>query len=471
MLLFALLVGGGVAFASFVWLGRQPAGENAKVPPVVTSDPPAPVYASNEEGVRRASVNAELLSAWCAAAGLPAPPVLDSAEPIVADTLIEALRNAARRPGAETFGRLGRISEHVKSHDSAIEYFKRAASADPGDFRWVYHLGCVFQITGQADEAIAAFEQVLDLNAAYEVTHARLGQLKLETNRDEEAAVHFRRYAELRPRDSLGHVGLGRLAIRRGDFETALNHLQEAMKWGANDFQCHYNLGRAYAGLGFEEPAKKHFAICKELPKGAWFKFRDPLAQELHASTGSISLAIAEFERLKNSEDWPRLAVLGERILLQRPADTALLRNLALIYAKLTRFDEAEEVIRRAIELQPSDERLHFALARVLFFAQDHKSALTAIENVLNLNPNDAAAHSIRSRCLFVVGRHGEAVTAMKRALELKPDSVESLYLLAEMLRQSGREPEAISYYERALELEPRYTPARERLRELGQVD
>ncbi len=432
------------------------------------ADPPEPVFAPNETGVLVGRLDVDALRVWCASAGLPPPPAVVSAEAAVARTLTDALRDAARRPSAASFGTMGMISEHLESHETAVAHFRRAATADAADFRWPYYLGCIYQVTGHTDEAFAAFEKVLDLNDAYPLTHARLGQLDLEAGRDEAAAARFARYVELQPRDSLGHVGLGRVAIRRGDFAGALRHLQEAVQWGANDFQCHYNLGRAYAGLGEEELSKRHFDICAKLPKGAWFHFRDPLDQALHASSGSVTSVIQEFERLKDSKDWPKLAALAERILEQRPDDTALLRNLALVYAKLGRFADADERIRRAVHRQPKDASLRLVRAQVLFLGKDYPNALSAADESLRLNESVPAAHSLRSRSLFVLGRKDEALTAMRRALALEPDSLQNTYLLAEMLLGTAQPDEAAVYYRKVLEIAPAHTGALAKLEQIG---
>ena len=58
--LFGLLFVGGMVYASLAWLGRRPVGVDAVVSPVVIPDPPAPVYVINEDGVRTASLDAEV---------------------------------------------------------------------------------------------------------------------------------------------------------------------------------------------------------------------------------------------------------------------------------------------------------------------------------------------------------------------------------------------------------------------------
>ncbi len=430
-------------------------------------EPPRLTYVTTEEGVRKARLDVVRLTAWCRSLGLPDPPRLESAEPAVGESLMEALVELAKDPCAATFGQMGKISENLECHDIAEEYFRRAAEADPQDFRWAYYLGCIQQLTGRNSEAIETFQKVIRLNPGYETSYARLGQLYLEAGQDDDAAWHLRRYIELRPEDSLGYVGLARVALRGQEHETALSYLRTGIQWGANDFQCHYYLARAYAAVGEDALARKHFAISEKLPQGAWFYPRDPLDQELHASADSVRLAEREFERLRGSGDWPKLAGLAERILTQRPGDAMLLLNLSRIYAKMGRYADAHAILDRAIEIRPQEAELRFTRAQVYFFAKDFEAAIRASDEALERDAAHPGAFSIRGRSLYVLGRNTAAAEAMRRSVELNRSDPSTALLLADVLRESGMSDEAAEYYETVLELDPGHTTARERLAEI----
>ncbi len=430
--------------------------------------PPQPQYVRTSSGVRVARIDVDRLSSWCKAVGLPNPPPIEQTDAAVADALIEALGRAARTRSPEAFGVVGQICESLECLRHAEEYFLRAVRDDPRDFRWLYHLGCVYQQAGQHQRAITVFSRALTLDAEYAVTHARLGQLYMDAGHLDDAEEHLRRYAALRPEDWLGPVGLGRVAILRGDSEAALRHLQEAAAINPNDFQVQYNLGRVRAARGEATLAKKHFDLAERLPQGRWFRTRDPLLQESDRLTGAVSNLVGEFERRQSSGDWAALAGLAEQIIERRAGDATMMGNLASLYRKLKRFDAAKEVLGRALRLKPDSPRLHAIRAGVYFSAGDTQAAITAALEAIRIDPDNGRAYNVLGRALFMSKRRqADAEAAMRRAVTLDPDNPATSFVLGEILRAGGRIEEATGQYRRVIELQPDHPHARERLAQL----
>lgn len=459
-LLFLFVAGG------FSRLITIPANRNPDAGPI-RSDPPEPDYRLSEDGVRVAHFDMGRLNLWCASRGLPPPPNLVVAEAPVAEALISALRAIVADRNAAAVGLLGQICESLECHDSARQCFLEAGRLDRTDYRWPYYLGCVEQAAGRNDEAVAALLEAAELDATYPVTYARLGQLYLETQRDGQAEESLSRYVELRPSDWLGHVGLGRVALRRGDHQEALRHLNEALRLGPDDFQTHYYLGRVHAELGDETLATKHFDISSRLPRGRWFRTRDPLVQELYRTTASAAALQTEFQLIGDSRDWPRLAVIAEQIIRQRPGDTTMMRNLALLYGKMKRFDEAKAVLDRAVRLEPESATLHVTRGNLWITAGDPTLALLSAKKALALDPRSGRAFGVLGRASFLLKKNDEALIAMRRAVELDPAYVRNVYVLGEILLGMERTVEAEQTYRRVLELDPRNEDARQRLGEI----
>ncbi|MCZ6682712.1 MAG: tetratricopeptide repeat protein, partial [Planctomycetota bacterium] len=440
--------------SAYLWLSWSDARQGADATGRKASDArlelPRPTYGITADGVRVATIDIERLTAWCRSEKLPSPPVLTVCEPAVADALTLALSEAARSPGAATWGKLGMICESLESHASAEAYFRRAMNADPSEHRWPYYLGCIYQVTGRVSEAIESFSRVIELQADYPLTYARLGQLFLERDDDAAAEEHLTRYVGLRPADSLGHVGLGRVALRRNKPRAALNHLLKGDECMSNDFQCHYYLGRAYAAIGETELATKHFEISSRLPRGLWFAIRDPLIQEMRQSTPSVDNLVTQFELLLSSRDWPRLSHLAEQIIERRPNDIGMMANLASIYRATKRYDDAHRLLDRALSIEPDLARLHLTRAEVLLAQGDLEAALTAARAAQRGNSDSAAAYNVMGRAFFLLKRYDEAESAMRRCVDLKPGHAKNIKVLADILRARGMADEAAKFDEAA---------------------
>ena len=429
--------------------------------------PPALGYEHDADGVRIAVIDSPALRDWCRQQGLPDPPGIERAEAVVAENLLAALGEAAASDDPAAFGRVGQICESLESHGAALGYFARAAEGDPTNFRWPYFSGCVHQVLGRNEEAIAAFDTALAIDPDYPVTHARLGQLYLEAGALDAAEEALRRYSTLRPDDWLGDVGLGRVALRRGEPELALQHLEAAERLGPDDFQVQNTLGRIYAALGERERAREHYARAAELPQGAWFALRDPLDQELNRSASSVASLETQFQQLSASNDWPTLARLAEEIVRRRSGDVTMMGNLAGIYRKMGRFQDAHAILDRAAAAETDQLRLANIRAEVYLAENRYEDTVREADRVLALDPEDARGHGVRGRALLMLARYPEAEASMRACVEIEPEAATNWFVLGEALLAQGRLDEAEASYERVAVLAPSYAPARDRLEEI----
>ncbi len=449
-----------IAGAVLLWSRREPPG--ADVPA-----PPRAAVRVTEDGVRIAVFDLEALTAWCRDVDLPDPPRLREAEPVVADGLREALHQAVIAPGPETYGRVGQIAEGLDAHEAAEAYFRLAEKEDPGDFRWSYYLGCVYQETGRRDDAIAEFERAAEKNSAYPTTAARLGQLYLDSGRPDDARPQFERYDSARPDDWFGLVGLARIALSAGEPEQALELLTRAAERGPGDFQVNFQLGRTYTALGDREQAKVYFDRAEAAPQGGWFRMRDPLIDAMHDASSSVGELQTQFERLSGTGDWAMLADLGEQIVRRRSGDVRMLGNLAGFYRKLGRYDDAHDALDRGLAHGVDQIRLHNLRAEVYLAQKEYEPTIAATDSVLALNAEDPRALSVRARALTMLGRYPEAETWMRRSLDANPADLSNRVVLAEILLGQGREDDAMAVLREVLAAAPDHPYARERIRQI----
>ena len=178
---------------------EQPASSESVESIAVATAPPQPVYEISEGGVRVAHMDIDQLTRWCRSVSLPDPPEIPVAEAAVAEALLDAMQRAAKTRTAADYGAVGQICESLDCPRTALQYFALATENDPGDFRWHYYLGCLHQDAGARGAAIETFLRVVQRNADYALTHARLGQLYLEAGRLDDAEQHIVLYEALQP--------------------------------------------------------------------------------------------------------------------------------------------------------------------------------------------------------------------------------------------------------------------------------
>jgi tetratricopeptide (TPR) repeat protein len=163
--------------------------------------------------------------------------------------------------------------------------------------------------------------------------------------------------------------------------------------------------------------------------------------------------------------------------VLRDDADVHL--NLGILLQKTERFDEAIGELTRAVELAPGLAEGHFNLGVVYGRLGRIDEGVVAFEQALRIRPDygearhnldvlsrhdSAAARTDLAVSLATSGRLDEAAAELRRALELDPNYAEATYNLGLLYARTGRPAEAVIAYERTLKLDAGHAPTHNNL-------
>ena len=162
----------------------------------------------------------------------------------------------------------------------------------------------------------------------------------------------------------------------------------------------------------------------------------------------------------------PEEALAAARMAVENRPDQA--KDLAILGSALIRterFVEAEEILRRAQEIDPSHKISRQQMADMLRVQGRRQEALEAYRALLEIDPEYALAHGYIGALMLELNRYAEAVELLSKALtlvraapSLRPDlpTAHSLHvLLGKALRGLGRLQAGEAHFRRALELDP----------------
>ena len=110
-----------------------------------------------------------------------------------------------------------------------------------------------------------------------------------------------------------------------------------------------------------------------------------------------------------------------------------------------TRFSEAIQHARRAVDLNPVDPMAWFQIFLAHYFSRDFDGAIQHARHVINLEPLWGLGHYALATALAVAGRANEAMECIDRAIELDGRSVQNIAWLGLVHAISGRGKEALS--------------------------
>jgi tetratricopeptide (TPR) repeat protein len=129
---------------------------------------------------------------------------------------------------------------------------------------------------------------------------------------------------------------------------------------------------------------------------------------------------------------------------------------LAEVGARLGRSDDAEALLRRALELAPNFTAARHNLATVLLRQSRGAEAVAEAERLLGAEPGDPAFRSLHAAALNLIGEYDRAAAAYEAVLASFPQQPKAWMSYGHTLKTLGRAADSIAAYRRSLELQPK---------------
>lgn len=282
----------------------------------------------------------------------------------------------------------------------------RAAWADelkrsrkPQDAATLRRRGRALSMLGRGEEALAAFDRSLALDAESAEVWAWRGEAHLLAGRREPARLDFDRAVALDPRWPWGRLLRAICLLTEGDSDGAANDLAAS--------------GRL--------PEAALVSALLEGSRGAAQKGWKALDAELAASPSGPLFAVRALLRLGLSDLPGALADLNTAATLEPSAWILMQQADALNRSGF--FRPALDCTARAAALIPESPEPHLQAANIYFDQAFYPEALAEMELAVERRPDDANLLSRRARFHLVLGRLAEAEDGLLRACALAPDS------------------------------------------------
>jgi tetratricopeptide (TPR) repeat protein len=294
----------------------------------------------------------------------------------------------------------------LRQWDRAREQFKRAADASPNDADILYAVGLLALQTGQPDEAEEYLARALAERPENDQARLYLGQLAFERRDYPKAATWYRGvsaesdvYLESRTRLAL-------VTARQGNVEEA--RLQLAALLPETDAE------RVQVALAEEQ-------MLREAHKHQ--EAMEVLNRYIKAMPENNDLLYARSLLAEHLND----LVLHERdlrsVIERDPKNAHALNALGYTLAdRTTRFDEARDLLERALELKPDDPYIMDSVGWVYYRLGRYDDAVKYLRAAIEKRP-DAEISAHLGEVLWVMGDHATAESVWSQALQATPDS------------------------------------------------
>ena len=352
-----------------------------------------------------------------------------------------------------------------------IATFFAGCSRDPNVRKQKYmDSGQRYADAGKLDEAAIEFRNALAVDANCADAHYRLASVYLKTQRWPRAAQELSRTIELQPENYAARVDFAQLLIASGDLEHAKEQLDWIIQARPNDSKSH------------------------------------AVSADLMAAQGDFPAALQEAEKARvfnpDSDSYLKLALMQLRNNQAESAETNLKKAIELapdaIAARLmlsnyyqvrSRFADAEQQLRDAVQATPANPEPVAALAR-LYLAEGKKSdaenllirtkknldgssvgyrmlgdfyisigdldkAGVEYRTLYNDHPKDLQVKKNFTDLLIHTKQFEEAEKVNRETLKADPNDTDGLIYSAQLLLQEGDTNGAISTLQTAIKNDP----------------
>lgn len=225
-------------------------------------------------------------------------------------------------------------------------------------------------------------------------------------------------------------------------------------------------LGQTGKGAAAAETLREALALDPNLVDG-WRSLGDQLM-----ANGDVDGANAAYARhIKVSTRDPRLlepaaALCENRLAVAEsllrthlkafPTDVPAIRMLAEVGARLGRYDDAENLLSRCLELAPSFEAARHNYAVVLHRQHRWGEALHEVELLLSVDPDNPGYRNLQAAIFARIGEGKQSIEAYTRVLAEYPRQPKVWMSYGHALRTAGRREECVKAYRRSIELSPK---------------
>lgn len=446
--------------------------------------------------------------------------------------LLLELRDVNNDSNFEVLKDLSRIYIDLGEVDKARDLLEEASRIFSQDLYLQYKLGVLYFETGELEKAIGAFEKAVEINPGFSNAHLALATLLLEVGRVEEAKRSYQNVLETDPDNEDALKELSGLFFEMGEYHEGATLLEPLHAEGKLDESGIIMLGRFYYRGGRNDEALEIFksllgrleddliirrVIAEiEIQRGhfrdAYGYLRKLIEAEPDNFSNYIGLLFISYGlagtadgpdqtiEIPEEESAELLDVAAGKVDSDSAEDNYL---MGAVMRRAERTQEAELFLHRADELRPGERRTLFELATLYERQKRFDEALDMIVRLYEQDPLDAAINNYYGYLLAEKGERLEfAEQLLERALDKEPENgyfLDSLAwirykkgdfegaakILIEALDRVGDDPviwehlgrtyeelgrngKALEAYEKSLSIEPGREGLLERARALG---
>ena len=341
----------------------------------------------------------------------------------------------------------GFIHYQLEDGARAKAALREAVGKHPKFLRAWKLLGSLYYQDSELQQAIEAFSQVVRYGGNSGEVFGLLGACQAKLENFVPAETAFREAVMLDPNNKVWKSALAETLLRQGNFPAAASMLEPLLAATPGQAELWRMQGMAYARMGETMKAVENFEMVDSLGQASG---------QLLNNLGSLyaqaelydSAADAYVRALAKTKGAPVAAIAAAKFLSQTPSKDAALRlvdaigelpaesfkaddqaELLRIQARLSDGDEMLSVLKKVVELDPSDGHAMLQLGSHARRANQLDQAKMWFERAREIEKHEADARVSLAQVLVKEQKYPEAVRELEAAQKIKDREVVADYL------------------------------------------
>ena len=293
-----------------------------------------------------------------------------------------------------------------EEYDQAQEQFQILVEQNPQDWETLYSIALLDTQLENFNSAIAAYIKLIDADQRADESQYNLGIIYQRQDNLEKSIEHFRQVRIGTNNFLSAQQQATRLSIQSGRLDDAHDWLSQLSR-GQPRLEVLFTT--IESSLLIQE---EHFDAAEQLLDTALNKF--PNEMDL------LFARVLYFDSQSDQEGSERDLV---QIIRMQPEDSRALNHLGYMLAdQTTRYEEALELIERAIAISPDEPSIIDSLGWALYKVGRYEEALVQMRRAFAAFPDDEVASHL-GEVLWALGRFDEAMGVWQDALKTDPES------------------------------------------------
>lgn len=330
--------------------------------------------------------------------------------------------------------------------NGALKLYRAALRKDDSFEAAYLEMAEIHELAGKPGKAMALYETVVNkVNPASGVARDRLIQLYIKQGDLDKVLTQLEGMLRLNPNNPAVLYRKAVVLAENGQVDEAIEVVTRVLNLYPSDIRSLEFLGSLYQQTEQNEEARKVYERVLEV---------DPGLYRTHIQMGYL----AHF--MDDPAGLDREIKAAETALEEHPDDISLYLFIGWGHSQAKRFEEAVDVLERAVAIDSERVDVHFSLGAAYYELDRHDDMVREISWVIDQDQYHADALNFLGYALAERGEDlDRAQDLIERALKEKPDTAYILDSMAWVNYMKGRYAEALKYQRRAISQAPEKDP------------